>query len=252
CANDVAVTLAETRRDARGRGFAEGQVERGEPFDEIVAARPDARAAGELAELWLAGADQDRAADRVAAEQRALRAAQDLDAADVAEFDRAADRATDVNLVDVDADARIDRSGRVQLAYAADECDRGGAVTRQLAGGLELQARRDALEVLRLLDLPFLERLGAEGRDGSRSFLQRFLAPARSYQDGVARVLLSFDGCPRRRVLRSHRGAWHGAQRSGCNGSSRQQHAAVITTRLTNGICPHHLSPPRCDQHRIR
>ena len=55
----------------------------------------DAAAAAEFAELGLLGADQDRAADGVAAEQRALRPAQDLDARDIAEIDRAADAGPD-------------------------------------------------------------------------------------------------------------------------------------------------------------
>src|SRR5690606_36861428 len=107
----IAVALAEPARDAGGGGAGDGNVERGEAFEQVVAADAHAGPARELADLGLAGADQDRAADRVAAEQRALRAAQHLDAGDVAELERAADRAADIDFVDVDADAGIDRRG---------------------------------------------------------------------------------------------------------------------------------------------
>src|SRR5690606_1778377 len=108
------------------------------------------------------------------------------DAGDVAELERAADRAADVDFVDIDTDARIDRRGRVELADAADEYDRGRGVARELARRLELHARRDPLEILRLDDLALLQRLGAEGGDRDGRFLERFLAPARGDEDGIA------------------------------------------------------------------
>ena len=57
----------------------------------------------------LVGGQQHRAADGVAAEQGSLRAAQDLHVGDVAEFHGRAHRAAHVDIVDVYADARVDR-----------------------------------------------------------------------------------------------------------------------------------------------
>src|SRR5690606_33757299 len=163
--DDITVALAETTRNARRSRLGNRNVERSEAFDQVIASDAEPRLAGEFAELGLACTDQDRTADRVAAEQRALRPAQHLDTGDVAELQRAANRAADIDLVDVDAHTRVDRSGGVELSDAADEHHRSGGVTRELTGRLELQARRDPLEIGGLDDLALLQRLCAECRD---------------------------------------------------------------------------------------
>src|SRR5690606_24807388 len=143
----------------------------------------------------------------------------------------------------VDADGRIDRRGRVELADAADERHRSGAVARQLAGGLELQARGDPLEVLRLLDLAIFQRLGAEGRDRHRGFLQRLLAPARGHENGVAPALVVLGGRAGGRILRRSGSAHDTPQRACHDSRSRQKPATVLITRTTHGNSPHCLSP---------
>src|SRR5690606_30459159 len=104
--DDIAVALAEPARNARRSRVGDRNVERSKALDEIIASDAHPRPAGELAELGLARTDQDRTADRVAAGQRALRPAQHLDTGDVAELQRAANRAADIDLVDVDAHTR--------------------------------------------------------------------------------------------------------------------------------------------------
>src|SRR5690606_23799574 len=139
--DDIAIPFAEPARDAGRGGFCQRDIERGEALVEIVAADPHPRAAGQLADLRFARADQDRAANRVATEQRALRSAQNLDARDIAEFQRPANRAPDIDFVDIDADARIDGGCGIELPDAADEHDGSRRVAGKLAGRLELQTR---------------------------------------------------------------------------------------------------------------
>src|SRR5690606_24335737 len=90
-ADHIAVAIAEPARDSHRCGVAKWKVERSRTFEKIILAHAEACLARGYAQLRLAGLDQDRAANGVAAEQRALRTAQDLDAADVAQFDRPAD-----------------------------------------------------------------------------------------------------------------------------------------------------------------
>src|SRR5690606_33733096 len=130
-------------------------------------------------EFGLAGLDQDGAANRVAAEQRALRAAQHFYAANIAEFDGPADRAADIYFVDVNADAGVHGRCGIELADAADEHDRSGAVARKLAGRLELQTGGELFQILRLGDLAVFQRFAAEHGDRNRRFLQGFVAAAR-------------------------------------------------------------------------
>jgi hypothetical protein len=82
-------------------------------------------AGGQLRDEALLGSgrvrdDADRAADGVAAEQRALRTLQDLDAVDVQQALVRADGARQVHAVDVHADAGIEIEREVVLADAAD------------------------------------------------------------------------------------------------------------------------------------
>src|SRR5690606_26089766 len=69
----------------------------------------------------LARVDLDRTAERVHPRERALRAAQHLDALDVGQVERAAEHGAVVDVVDVGADAGLDRRALVGLADAADE-----------------------------------------------------------------------------------------------------------------------------------
>jgi hypothetical protein len=66
--------------------------------------------------------DADGAADRIAPEQRALRTVQDFDAFDVEQILVGADRACEIDAVDIDADPGIQVEGEVILADATDGC----------------------------------------------------------------------------------------------------------------------------------
>src|SRR5690606_20160625 len=120
---------------------------------------------------------QHRAPDRIAAEQCALRAAQHLNVIDVEEVHCAADGATHVYVVDIDADTRVHGRRRVELADAAYEDDRRRVVAGELAVARELQARRYPIEIRRRLNLPTLEGFCRQRRDGYGYILQSFLSP---------------------------------------------------------------------------
>src|SRR3546814_2855844 len=68
-----------------------------------------------------ASAYEDGAAKAVAAEQRALRATQHLDRFQVDEVEHAADAARDIDIVDIEADARLGAERGFGRADAANE-----------------------------------------------------------------------------------------------------------------------------------
>src|SRR5581483_7493506 len=74
----------------------------------------------ELIEARARGHDIDRAGGRVLAEQRALRAAQNLDAIDIVEVEERAGRATDHDAVDYGRHGGLHAIGKVERANAAD------------------------------------------------------------------------------------------------------------------------------------
>ena len=74
----------------------------------------------------LARGEINRPADGVAAKQRALRPAQDLDLLEVEDIEHRSDAAAEVNPIDVDADARVGDQGKVVLPHAADKNHRRG------------------------------------------------------------------------------------------------------------------------------
>ena len=111
-----------------------GQPEVGHAADVdlVVRAVPDAERSPSPSPLGLAAEQLDRAADRVLAGQRALRAAQDLHAVEVHQLEQRARQRGDVDVVDIDADARIERVVEVGLADAADERDEARAAVLRL------------------------------------------------------------------------------------------------------------------------
>ena len=76
--------------------------------------------------LWIVGQAAsdifDGAADRVAAIERALRTAQDLDPLDVVDVEHRALRPIQVDIVEINADALFEAGNRVLLADTANEC----------------------------------------------------------------------------------------------------------------------------------
>src|SRR5690606_16214448 len=97
-----------------------------------------------------AGDVLDGAADGVLAVQGALRATQHLDALDVEHVQQRALRPGDVDVVEVDAHARIHAPERVGLADAADI---GGDRAGGAAGGVDGQVGHLRVEVAQVLDV---------------------------------------------------------------------------------------------------
>ena len=81
------VRLAAHRGHAQGRAGADSEVAHGARFSGVEARQPPLHAEAVGAEFRAPGVHRDRPARGVFAEQRSLRAAQDLDAVDVQHFD---------------------------------------------------------------------------------------------------------------------------------------------------------------------
>ncbi|MDR6137423.1 hypothetical protein QE438_000727 [Pseudoxanthomonas sp. SORGH_AS 997] len=126
----------------------------------------------------------DGAADGVLAVQRALRAAQHLDAADVEHVQQRALRSGDVDIVQVDAHAWIHAPQRIGLTHAADVHGRGAGGT---ACGIDGQVGHLRIEIADVLDVELVQRLRGEGGHRHRYFLQGLLALARGDGDRIER-----------------------------------------------------------------
>ncbi|KAG1602618.1 hypothetical protein G6F46_013874 [Rhizopus delemar] len=100
----------------------------------------------------------DRAADGVLAVQRALRAAQHLDARDIEYVQQGALRARDVDVIQIDAHARVGAPGRVGLADAADI---GGDRAAGAARGVDGEVGHLRIQVADVLDIHPVQRFGS-------------------------------------------------------------------------------------------
>src|SRR5690606_7978217 len=105
----------------------------------------------------------DCAADRVAAGERALRPAQDLDAVDVEQLNHRPRQGRVVDVVDVDPDAGLDGEIEIRLPDAADERDH--RLTVGLPTGLEDHVRRLRGDVHDVRLAARLEHRRIDGRD---------------------------------------------------------------------------------------
>ena len=183
----IAVALQPGDRAADAERVADRQSHRADQVDLVVAAigRPHPRV-----ELMAepAGDVFERAADRVAAVERALRPAQHLDPLDVEDVEHRRLRARDIDVVDIEADAGLEAPERVLLADAADEADQGRVgAARDLQRSVR-RALHHRGEVDRAL---VLERLAVERGDRDRHVLQALRAAAGGDDDiGVARSAL--------------------------------------------------------------
>ena len=130
-------------------------------------------------ECWIFRGDVTRhvldcACNRVLAVQRALRAAQHFDALDVVNIEQGALRPRDVDVVEVDADARLEAPQRVVLADAADVgIDRASG----RAPRVDLDVRRVRRHVFERADVLFQQLVGGERGDRDRDVLQALFAP---------------------------------------------------------------------------
>ena len=162
--------------------------------DQAVVAEFRAELAAEFV-ARIRGGDEHRATDGVAAEQGSLRSAQHLHVGDVAQRHRGADGVADVHVVDVEADARIDRGGGIGLADAADEHLRGGVVARERRVVGELQVRHHLVEHVGAEHLPVFERAAGERGDRDRRLLQVFLDLAGGDDDFLEAAWLRCCSC---------------------------------------------------------
>ncbi len=117
----------------------------------------------------------DGAADGVLAVERALRAAQHFDAADVDQVEQGALGPRVIDVVEVEADAGIDAPQRVGLADAAQEDGEGG---RLAAAGVDREIGHRGLDVGKVGRGLVFERFGGDHGDRHRHFLNVFLAAA--------------------------------------------------------------------------
>ncbi len=115
------------------------------------------------------------AANGVLAVEGALRTTQDLDPLQVQQIELAAPDTAVIDVVDIDADGRVEGLQGVRLAHAAD-VDIGRV--RRTPALDQVQVRHRALQVRDLLRARALQRLAAEGREGQRGLLGRFLGAA--------------------------------------------------------------------------
>ena len=124
----------------------------------------------------------DRAADRVATIERALRTAQDFDALDIIDIQHGGLRAVEIDIVEIDADALFEARNGVLLADPADE-------GRQRRIGRTAGFESDVGHAL--ADIGNVERaaprklFAADCGNGHRHVDQPLLAPARGDDDDI-------------------------------------------------------------------
>ena len=156
----VAVARIAGDRAADAQGVGQGRRARGDQVDLIIAAIGALQR--QLRVLTQALGDVlDRAADGVAAVESALRSPQDLQPLDVEDVQDRALRTGHIDVVDIEADARLEAPQRVLLADAADEAgqSRVGA-----ARDLDRGVRRLLLQGGDVGGAGLFQSLGADGR----------------------------------------------------------------------------------------
>jgi hypothetical protein len=174
----------------------------------VAVTQPDARA--EFFGVGTSARDVDHARDRVAAEQRALRSAQDLHAGDVERLDHRARVHADEHFVDDHAGRRVETLLDVGGADSADGDGRGAA--RPLLQVVDDDVRRRVGHRLQVDVEAARDLLGAERAHGRGDVLQVFLALARRDDD----LLEAATG--RRGLLR------HSHRRCGRRAAERHRH----------------------------
>ena len=181
----------------------------------------------------------DRTADRVAPIERALRPAKHLDALHIVNVEQRSLRAIEIDVVDIDADARLETGHRILLADAANE---GGERRVGAARVLQCRIGRHGLKVGQVDRADLLELLAGDRGDRDRHGEQRFLTTARGHDDVAAVVggRLRVGRSRSRRVLRKGRGGEQGRR-----GDSQIERARV--TVIHRGVLPSSYRPSRRD-----
>ncbi len=124
-------------------------------------------------EARLARGDVDRAGRGVLAVQRALRAAQDFDLLDIEEVERRGGAASVINLVDVDADARLDAVVG-EAEWRAEAANVHAGVAR--ITGIELHRRLQLRQPADVEGAGRFDRVRIQHRDRQRHVLHRLFA----------------------------------------------------------------------------
>ncbi len=175
----AAVEALDIHRD--GLADAVGRIGLGTELIEAAVGQLDLAA---RFRAWLGRLDQDRAAGRVAAEQGALRALQNLDGLHVQQLGVGRQRVGRIEAVDVDADVAAAARGGHGGADAADRRLEEGA------GIVEAQAGGDLRDVRQLADIGGGQGFLAEGRDRDRHVDRAFRAPLGGDDDFAAAVIV--------------------------------------------------------------
>ncbi len=149
--------------------------------------------------IHLGGDILDRAANRVAAIERALGPAQDFDPFNVENVQDRALRTGDIDVVDIETDTGLEAPERILLADAANEGDQRGVGT---AGHFDCGVRGRTLDGGDVDGAGSFQLVGTEGRHGQRHIDQVFFAALRGDSDPAQRAGL-FRGLIRVLCLRS-------------------------------------------------
>ena len=155
-----------------------GQVQVGAAAKGVAAAEGHLLLQAEFA-ARCRGGHADCAGSGVSAKQRALRTAQYLDTLDVGKIEDRADRATDIDAIQVHADLGVDGVVGRPRGDAADGHQRDRAYA--LVDDVEVRCER--VEVLQIGDAVLAQHVGTECGDGDRYLLQVLLALLRSDDD---------------------------------------------------------------------
>ena len=205
----VAAGLAQCRHPQRHVG-RQRHVHRSLGVDGVVAAPGDAAVALHLLDRRAGGFELDHAGRRVAAEQRALRAAQHLDAVEVESREALQDRVL-LHHVVVDQRHRLRRvEAEVGVAVTADVEPREGPAERRF----DVQTGHAAGQHAQVLaaGVQRLEQVAAQHADRARHVLHVLDAPLGGHRHrlqlaGLGRALGQGSGCePCRGERKRHRG----------------------------------------------
>ncbi|MNS59512.1 hypothetical protein D3C72_924720 [compost metagenome] len=226
---DIAAAFRMQGRQAQGQGVGDRAGNRALELHQVIVAIGRRGAGAE----FLARTTRHQlhgAADGVLAVEGALRTAQDFHAFQVQQVELAAADTAVIDVVDIDADRRVEGLQRVRLAHAADVDV--GRVGRAAALD-QVQVRHRALQVRDLLRARTLQRLAAEGRQGQRGLLRRLLGAAGGDDD-------VFDAGCRLRVLRPALGVRIlriGGRGDRAHGGARQQGGLHESVHLDPNLC---------------
>ncbi len=167
---DVAVPPLLARREADHQLVGhDGPVDRPLDVEAAVVARGRFHVSA-VGVVRLLGEDPDGAAHRVAPVEHALRAALDLDAIDVQQVEDRSERRRVIDVVDIEADPRLEGEAEVRLADTADEREIGVAEAAAALGQADVRRRLGDIQDVGVAAV--LELRGVDRRDRQRRLLQ--------------------------------------------------------------------------------